>query len=199
MLKRLLLALVISFLIITPALADELGPSSTSSVGSDPGTINALQPANSGSIPSANASEGGIGLPDAATSLQPAGTRTDISTLDFNSEADGAPQGESSSPSENHLGALLAGAIGILLVVSAFFLFRISKLVDSPATANTGIQVDGYPNETEPLATNEPTEEFSDASSTIETEAVIAQPQAPLNSSRKKKASKRRGRNSKKT
>lgn len=135
MLKKLLIIATLSVLIIAPASADDLGPATTSNAGSDPSTLNLLQPAGSGNIPSSDALTGGLNLSGNNSSLQPAGTKNDLpSSLSLSSEADGAPQSQSHMPAQsNHFMPITLGIMALFLLISAFFLFRISKLTNTEA------------------------------------------------------------------
>lgn len=132
MLKRLLFSLALVTVIAAPALATDLGPTTRSDIGSDPGTLNTLQPATPTTLQSGTP-QGSLNGTTSGAQLQPAGTRSDL-PASFSSDISGSPQ-VSATPASNRANQIILGLIGTFIAICAFFMFRISKQLESKAEA----------------------------------------------------------------
>jgi len=146
MLKRLIATTLILALFSSPVLADSaLGP--TPDAGNIGPTINTLQPANP-SLQSADSMAGGISQPSTSTNLQPAGQSSAVPSLVSGLEADGAPASSTNATStKSHTSQILLGLIGVLILVSGFFLLRISSQLEE---TNQAKPIETQPTNDEP-------------------------------------------------
>ncbi len=156
MLKRLFISIIATSTITASVLSASLGPSSNGTIGSDPNTLNELQPASPSNLQSADSRSGGINQPSSGNSLQPAGSRDDFpANLDISTSGDGS-QHTLDDNSSNHTNQIILALIGVLMFLCAVFTFRISKLLEAknvsynPSTfPDSGLEHDPHP-ESEP-------------------------------------------------
>ncbi len=136
MLKKLIVAFIVTGALAAPVFANDLGPATGgNNLGGGGDSLNYLQPAN----PTLLQSTGGVSTSDDSngtglSGLQPeAGSKTDIMTL-LAQGADNTPQPVSSEPRGSLTNDLLLGVAALGFLVTAGIIFRTSKRLEQLQT-----------------------------------------------------------------